>query len=51
LTSLVLFALLTVAAGGSFYGELRGRAWRRAALAALCVMLVAVGIYYAWAQW
>ena len=43
-----LFSLLTVAAGSSFYGELKGRRWRRGALAALLVMLVAVAAYHAW---
>lgn len=48
LTSVVLFSLLTVAAAGSFYGELKGRRWRWRALAALLVMLVAVAAYHAW---
>ena len=48
LTSLGLFALLTIAAGSSFYGELQERRWRRAALAALFGALVAVAAYHAW---
>lgn len=48
LASLALFSLLTVAAGSSFYGELRERRWRRAALASLLAMLVAVAAYHAW---
>jgi uncharacterized membrane protein YfcA len=48
LTSVALFLLLTVAAAGSFYGELKGRRWRRSALAALFIMLVAVAAYHAW---
>ena len=48
LISVGLFSLLTVAAGTSFYGELRERRWRRAALALLFVMLVAVAAYFAW---
>jgi hypothetical protein len=46
--SLCLFSLLTAAAGSSFYGELKGRRWRRGALAALVVMLAAVAAYHAW---
>ena len=48
LTSLGLFSLLTLAAGGSFYGELKERRWRRAALGALFVTLAAVAAYHAW---
>jgi hypothetical protein len=40
--------LLTAAAGSSFYGELRQRPWRRAALAALLATLAAVAAYHAW---
>lgn len=47
-TSLTLFALLTAAAGSTFYGELRQRAWRRLALLALFVMLGVVAAYHAW---
>ena len=43
-----LFSLLTLAAGGSFYGELKERPWRRWALAGLLVALVAVAAYLAW---
>jgi DMSO/TMAO reductase YedYZ heme-binding membrane subunit len=46
--SLTLFALLTAAAGSSFYGEIRRSEWRRVALLALVVMLAAVGAYHAW---
>jgi hypothetical protein len=48
LTSLGIFSLLTIAAGSSFYGELKQRRWRRAALAALFVTLAAVAAYHAW---
>jgi Ca2+/Na+ antiporter len=48
LISVFLFSLLTAAAAGSFYGELKERRWRRGALAALLVMLVAVAAYHAW---
>ena len=48
LISVGLFSLLTVAAGVSFYGELRERRWRRAALAVLFVILVAVAAYFGW---
>jgi hypothetical protein len=48
LISLGLFLLLTAAAGSSFYGELRQRPWRRAALAALLATLAAVAAYHAW---
>jgi urea transporter len=43
-----LFFLLTAAAGGSFYGEIKLRPWRRAAHAALLGMLGAVAVYHAW---
>ncbi len=46
--SLTLFAALTAAAGGSFYGELRQRDWRRRALVALVAMLAVVAAYHAW---
>jgi membrane protease YdiL (CAAX protease family) len=46
--SVALFSLLTIAAGSSFYGEIRGREWRRGALVALGVMLAVVATYYAW---
>jgi hypothetical protein len=48
LISIGLFSSLTVAAAGSFYGELTGRGWRRAAQAALLVTLAAVAAYHAW---
>ena len=48
LVSVGLFSLLTIAAGSSFYGELRQRGWRRGALLALCLVLTAVAAYYAW---
>jgi peptidoglycan/LPS O-acetylase OafA/YrhL len=48
LISVVLFALLTGSAAGSFYGELKGRPWRRHALVLLFAMLVVVAVYYAW---
>ena len=48
LTSLGLFLLLTLAAGSSFYGELKECRWRRIALAALFVTLAAVAAYHAW---
>lgn len=43
-----LFALLTVAAAGSFYGELKQRGWRWGAWLALFVVLAAVAAYHAW---
>ena len=48
LISVALFGLLTAAAGGSFYGEMKQRPWRRSALALLIAMLVAVAAYHAW---
>jgi hypothetical protein len=48
LISVGLFSSLTLAAGGSFYGELKGRRWRRAAQAALLVTLAAVAAFHAW---
>jgi hypothetical protein len=50
LISVVLFALLTAAAAGSFYGELKGRPWRRNAHVLLFAMLVAVTAYYTWSR-
>lgn len=47
--SLTLFALLTAAAGGSFYGEIRQSGWRRLAFLALFAMLALVAAYHAWA--
>ena len=43
-----LFSLLTLAAGSSFYAELKERPWRRVALVALIVVLAAVAAYLAW---
>jgi hypothetical protein len=48
LVSAGLFSLLTAAAAGSFYAEIKQRAWRRRAFAALFVMLVVVAAYHAW---
>ncbi len=48
LISAGLFLLLTAAAGGSFYAEIKQRAWRRRAFAALSVMLIVVATYYGW---
>lgn len=48
LASTGLFLLLMVAAGASFYAELRARRWRRVAHAALAVMLTVVAVYHAW---
>jgi hypothetical protein len=45
--SLLMFAVLTGAAALSFYGQLKAASWRRAALAALLLGLVAVG----WIFW
>jgi hypothetical protein len=47
LRSVVLFAVLTAAAAGSFYGELTVRGWRRIAHVALLVVLSAVAAYHA----
>jgi hypothetical protein len=47
MVSVSLFVLLTAAAAGSFYGELRMRPWRRGAEAALVVMLIVVAAYHA----
>ena len=46
LTSAALFSLLTAAAAGSFYAELKVRRWRRYAQGALLVMLTVVALYY-----
>jgi succinate dehydrogenase hydrophobic anchor subunit len=48
LVSAGLFLLLTAAAGGSFYAEIKQRAWRRRAFAALFVVLLVVAAYHAW---
>ncbi|NJO12256.1 MAG: hypothetical protein HC872_00935 [Gammaproteobacteria bacterium] len=47
LRALGLFCLLSAAAGASFFGELRGRSWRRLALGALGVSLILV----VWVYW
>jgi hypothetical protein len=47
LKAILLFTLLSAAAGASFYGELRGRRWRFPALAAMVAML---GIAF-WMYW
>jgi hypothetical protein len=43
-----LFSLLTIAAGSSFYGELKQRKWRRGAWSVLFVVLALVAAYHAW---
>lgn len=48
LTSAGLFSLLTIAAGSSFYGELKQRDWRRGAWLLLFVVLAVVAAYHAW---
>ena len=48
LINAAMFSLLTLAAGSSFYAELKERPWRRVALATLIVVLVAVAAYLAW---
>jgi hypothetical protein len=45
LRTLGVTLLLAATAVASFYGELRGRAWRRGAHAALVVFLVAVALF------
>jgi hypothetical protein len=47
LVNLALFSVLTAVAGASFYGQLRQRAWRVAAVAALVVGLLLM----VWFQW
>ncbi len=42
-----LFALLTALAGASFYGEIKGSVWRRAAQVALLVGVA----FIAWVHW
>jgi hypothetical protein len=44
LRSLGVTLVLAAAAVASFYGELRSRAWRRAAQATLVILLVLVGL-------
>jgi hypothetical protein len=46
LTSAGLFALLTLVAAISFYGEIKARVWRHAAVAALLLVLLAVAGYH-----
>lgn len=46
LTSAGLFAVLTVVAAISFYGQIKARAWRHAALLALLLLLIAVAGYH-----
>ena len=46
LGSLAAFSALTVIAAASFYGQLRGAGWRRAAIGALVASLLAVGWFY-----
>jgi len=46
LTSAGLFALLTAIAAISFYGQIKGRAWRLAAIVVLSVVLIAVAGYH-----
>jgi hypothetical protein len=48
LISAGLFTVLTAAAGASFYGVLKGRGWRRYAVAALVAMLGIVALYHGW---
>jgi hypothetical protein len=43
-----LFSLLTIAAGSSFYGEIKQRGWRRLAWLVLFVVLAVVAVYHAW---
>jgi magnesium-transporting ATPase (P-type) len=45
LRMLVVTVLLALSAVASFYGELRGLAWRRAAHGALVLFLVAVAVF------
>jgi uncharacterized transporter YbjL len=44
--SLGLFAVLTCAAGASFYAQLHATPWRRPAIALLLLGIAAVGWYY-----
>lgn len=46
LKSAGLFVLLTAAAAGSFYGEIKGRRWRGIAHAALLAALTVVAAYH-----
>jgi len=51
LVSVGLFLLLTAAAAGSFYGEIKQLRWRRAAQAALVLMLAIVAAYHTWVRY
>ncbi len=44
--SLGMFALLTAAAGASFYAQLRTAPWRRAAIALMLLGVGAIGWYH-----
>ena len=44
--SLLMFAVLTGVAGLSFYGQIKGAVWRRAAVAGLLLGIGAVGWYH-----
>ncbi|HEY9182182.1 MAG TPA: hypothetical protein VIQ99_03220 [Gammaproteobacteria bacterium] len=46
LTSAGLFVALAVTAAISFYGQVKGRAWRYAAIVALLVVLITVAGYH-----
>ena len=48
LINAAMFSLLTLAAGSSFYAEIKERPWRRVAVVALIVVLAAVAAYLAW---
>ncbi len=48
LISVGLFAVLTAAAGSSFYGEIKERPWRRMAQGLLVGALATVAAYHAW---
>jgi hypothetical protein len=47
LTSAALFAVLTLAAAVSFYGQIKARAWRHAAIVILVLVLITVAGYHA----
>ena len=51
LVSVALFSLLTAAAAGSFYGEIKELRWRRAAQGALIAMLAVVAAYHWWMRY
>jgi hypothetical protein len=48
LSSAGLFAVLTIAAAGTFYGEIKERRWRRPGWFVLLVVLAMVAAYHAW---